>query len=392
MMSEPVYITGIGCVLPGATGHAELRTLLGLPDSQVDRAPPDCTSPLAAIGEFDSSRWVRPIKARRMNRIGLLATVAAHLALESAGIPDDGHLPETTGIALGTGLGCTRSIDEFFRQTLVDGPDLANPAIFSTSIPNAIASQVAMRLSIRGPNVTVSQREVSGEIALLLGMDWIRSGRAERVLVGGADEFSNFLPQHLAGLGQVAASGEPSCPFDQRSTGAAVGEGVTFLLLEGSGGKERRRARVTAGAMLGTPVPGETVDRSGTALRACIEDCRAESQASPGLVVCGASGDRDLDLAHARALRDFPGGEPPLITAPKGMFGESISSGVLAAAVGVIALTEAVAPGLPDLQDAIPECHGMNLPRAPTEDLELSSVLIAGIASGGAAAAIVLES
>jgi len=392
MKSEPVYITGIGCVLPGATGEAELRTLLSRPDSQVDHSHPDCTSPLASIGDFDSSRWVRPLTARRMNRIGILATAAAHLALESAGISADEPLPETTGIALGTGLGCTLSTDDFFRQTLIDGPTLANPALFSTSIPNAIASQVAMCLQVRGPNVTVSQREVSGEIALVLGVDWIQSGRAERVLVGGADEFSNFLPQHLAGLGQVAASGEPSCPFDKSSTGAAVGEGVTFLLLEGSGGKERSRARVTAGAMLGAPVPGEEVDRSGTALRACIQDCLRESGVSPDLVVCGASGDRDLDQAHARALQEFEGGGTPLITAPKWMFGESISSGVLAAAVGVIALTEGLAPGIVGLTDAILECEGLRLLRTPAENLDLRTTLIGGAASGGAAAAIVLQS
>lgn len=386
MNGEPVYITGIGCVLPGATGEAELRTLLVRPGSQVNLSPPDCGSPLASIGEFDSSRWIRPLKARRMNRIGILATAAAHLAAQSAGIADEA-LPETTGLVLGTGLGCTLSVDDFFRQMLIDGPNLANPAVFSTSIPNAIASQVAMNLSIQGPNVTVSQREVSGEIALLLGMDWVRSGRARRVLVGGADEFSSFLPHHLAGLGQVAFLGEPTCPFDATSTGTAVGEGVTFLVLEGRAGAARAKARLMVGAGLGTPIQGEVVDRSGTALSECIQSVVEET---PGLVVCGASGDRNLDLAHAHALVELAAGRELPITAPKSIFGESLSSGVLATAIGVIALTAGIAPGIPGLGDAIPECQGLHLLRAPETDLDLSSVLIAGTAAGGTAAAIVI--
>ena len=391
MTSEPVYVTGIGCVLPGATGETELAALLRRPGSQVNPSPAGCPYPLASVGDFDSSPWIRPLKARRMNRIGIMATAAAHLALQSANLSAEGARSETTGIALGTGLGCTLSIDEFFRQMLTAGPNLADPAVFATSIPNAIASQVALALKIAGPNVTVSQREVSGEAALLLGADWIKSGRAERVLVGGADEFSNLLPQHLAGLGQVATAGRSCCPFDRESTGAAVGEGVTFLMLEGRGGAARARARLSAGILLGVPFPGDEVDSSGRALRECIRICLKESGTRPDLVVSGASGDRDLDLAHARALTMRGGARPPWITAPKSIFGESLSSGVLAAAIGVIALTDRTAPGIAGLGDALPECEGLHLLRAPETGLEVSTVIVAGSAAGGTAAALVLQ-
>ncbi len=387
-MSEPVYVTGIGCVLPGATGEAQLKAVLGRSDSLARPSTLGCDSKAASIGEFDPSPWIRPIARRRMNRIGILATAGAHLALESAGIDIAELVPETTGIALGTGLGCTQSIDDFFRQMMIDGRALANPAIYPTSVPNAIASQVALNLKIGGPNVTVSQREVSGEAALLLGVDWIRSGRAKRVLVGGADELSPLLPQHLTGLGQVAGARDPSCPFDRLSAGAAVGEGVTFLLLEGREGKPRTRARVTAGALLGSPVPADTVDRSGLALYQCIEEVGSRID----LVVCGASGYRDLDLAHAQALRKLPGGSEPLITAPKSIFGESLSCGVLAAAIAVIALSQGTAPGIAGLGEALDECDGLHLLRAPRTDLAISTALVAGSASGGAAAAVVLQS
>ncbi len=387
-MSEPVYVTGIGCVLPGATGEAQLKAVLGRSDSLVRPSTLGCDSRAAAIGDFDPSPWIRPIARRRMNRIGILATAAAHLALESAGIGVTELRPETTGIALGTGLGCTQSVDEFFRELMVEGRALANPAIYSTAVPNAIASQVALRLKLGGPNVTISQREVSGEAALLLGADWIRSGRAKRVFVGGADELSPLQPQHLASLGRIAGARDPSCPFDCSSTGAAVGEGVTFLLLEGREGEPRARARVTAGALLGSPVPADTVDGSGIALGQCIEEAGGKID----LVVCGASGYRDLDLAHAHALRNLPGGTEPLITAPKSIFGESLSSGVLAAAIAAIALSQGTAPGIVGLGEALGECDGLHLLRAPQTDLEISTALVVGAASGGAAAAVVLQS
>jgi 3-oxoacyl-[acyl-carrier-protein] synthase II len=157
--------------------------------------------------------------ARRIDRLSGLSLLAAHLALQDAGLTLVG---ERTGLVLATGYGASRSTGEFL-DSLIDGTDLgASPTAFAGSVHCSAASQVSIGLGIRGPTLTVTQFELSCGEALRVAGRWLASRRVDTVLVGAADEVSATVGicwQRLtAGLMPAAA--------------AAPGEGAAFLVLQ----------------------------------------------------------------------------------------------------------------------------------------------------------------
>jgi act minimal PKS ketosynthase (KS/KS alpha) len=352
-----VLVTGIGCVMPGAAGRAEFVRALEEGESRLVPDPEGRDLNVALVETADPEKRVPIGKRRRMNRVGLFATAAALDALADAGLGKADLDPERTGIVVGTGLGCSASVGELYREVLRLGPADANPAIFPTGVPNAIASQVALVLALGGPNVTVSQREVSGEAALALGAEWIRDARADRVLVGGVDELTDHLADYLTGLGVAAPSGAAVRPFAEVSAGAGVGEGAMFLVLEGDGASGRAMARIRGWSIRATPVGTSCLDGSGDSLAEAISACVFEP---PSLVVAGANGHRPTDLAHLVGIdRGLSGADVPAL-AIKEQFGESLSRGVAAAAAASLRVEE-------------------------------GSILVAGTAHGGTSVALVLD-
>src|SRR5258707_2646715 len=83
-----------------------------------------------------------------------------------------------------------------------------------------------------------------GANAILLGAAWIRTGRAHRVLAGGADGLCRLTFTGFNALGAVALD---ACrPFDRRRMGLGLGEGAAFLVLESETSAKARGAIVLA--------------------------------------------------------------------------------------------------------------------------------------------------
>ena len=139
---------------------------------------------------------------------------------------------------------------------------------------NAMAAQVAIALSVRGPVLTLNEVDVAGELAVARACALLAEGRVRAVLAGGSDEMSPILYRELGRLGLMSQTdpGPEGCrPFDRRANGTVLGEGATFLLLETCGrGPRARRARLRRAGRrgLGKPrgarprVPGSPAARS----------------------------------------------------------------------------------------------------------------------------------
>jgi len=173
-------------------------------------------------------RFVDKRGLRRIDHFSRLALLGAHLALEDAGLPELDR----------TRLGLIVATTFAFLDTVLDGGDaLASPTHFSSSVHNAAAAHTAILLGITGPNLTVSQFEMSVPSALSAAQGWLAEGRVDAVLFGGVDEACavlrycrhRFFP-------------EPSDlirPFDFDRQSAIPGEGAAFFLLTAKSGKAR---------------------------------------------------------------------------------------------------------------------------------------------------------
>ena len=228
-MSAPIAIRGIGVIGGFGTGVEALRGALtgspaALATSDGGEGDPGCRrADTAALDGFVDRKALR-----RMDTISRLAILGACLALRDAGIdrPD-----ERMGVALSTGYGPSGTTLAFLDSFIDSGDACSSPTSFSSSVHNAPAANLSTLLGVTGPNLSVSQFEVSASSALLTALLWLEEGRVDRVLVGGVDEYGDVLGYCWKRL--FGEPGAPPClPLETRRQTARPGEGCAFLLLE----------------------------------------------------------------------------------------------------------------------------------------------------------------
>jgi Beta-ketoacyl synthase, N-terminal domain len=165
------------------------------------------------------ARWYdKPARLQRMDRLCALALVAADGALVDAGAPRlDG---ERTAVVFGSAYGCHATNEDYYRGLLREGPAGASPRLFAYTLPSSPAGEISIHYGIRGPATTAAPGWHAGLAALAEGVQHLRSGRADRVLVVAAEVATELL---------------------KRLTGGSVRDASAAVLLGREG-----RARITA--------------------------------------------------------------------------------------------------------------------------------------------------
>jgi hypothetical protein len=118
-------------------------------------------------------------------------------------------------------------------------------------MPNGPAAWVGLDLGAKAGVHAMASACATGAEALALGLDIIRSGRADVVVAGGTESVIHPLP--LAGFASMRAmstrNDEPqkaSRPWDKARDGFVLGEGAAILVLERAEHAAARGARVYA--------------------------------------------------------------------------------------------------------------------------------------------------
>lgn len=293
-------------------------------------------SPAARIGPFTTEPELAKGKARRLDRGSQYAMVAARQCLADAGYTMAGH-EERTGILFGTGSAGAGPLTEFERQ-MADSPESASPFLFPNTVSNAPASQVAIELGIKGPNVTITQKDPAPLNALFYGRMLLADGRADALLVGAADEWN--LDYHLA-YERVRATRTASRP------GFVLGEGAAALLVEDEAAAAARGARVLARVVSvvsrGAPVSPQRRLADPSTLAAVVGAALAEAGVSPrdvGLVHLSRNGVPTTDAAEEAALAAVFGLALPRTAAIKESLGENPAIAAVQLALAADALHE----------------------------------------------------
>jgi 3-oxoacyl-[acyl-carrier-protein] synthase II len=197
-------------------------------------------------------------------RIARLAVAAADAAVRDAGRPFD-HAARRAGVVVATGTGVFEH-DELFgacagtrasRQVDTDWATLvanlrrsARPDMLRRRSPGSVPAGLAERFGLEGPVMSVMTACAGGTHAVGDALRWIRSGRADVVLAGGAD--SEVTPMGVASfslLGALSKLESPeraSRPFDGARDGFVLGEGAAMLILEEREHALARGARIYA--------------------------------------------------------------------------------------------------------------------------------------------------
>lgn len=191
--SPRIVITGAGVLIPGADTPAALVA------GPTPGAEP--VSPEHVVGKKG---------LRYKDRATQLAYGLALKALRDAGLLDEDGRPtvpaESLGVVASSNFGnldtVTRALDTIHTET-VSG---TSPMDLPNASSNVIASSVAIRFGLRGPNLMVCNGATSGLDALHWAATVLAAGRAERILVIGVEP-DNDTVRRLLGEGRAGVDG-----------------------------------------------------------------------------------------------------------------------------------------------------------------------------------------
>lgn len=241
-MRKRVVVTGLGCVSP--VGNTTKDTWQALLEGKSGAAPITTfdasahkTKFAAEVKGFDAAALFGTRDARKMDRFTQFATAATLEAMTQSGLKVDEANRDRIGILIGTGIGGIGSLLEQYDIMRERGPERVSPFLIPMMISDGAAGNIAIRLGVRGPNMSLATACASGTNALGEAAEMIRRGAADVMIAGASEAAINAIA--MAGMNSMTAlstrNDEPlraSRPFDKDRDGFMMGEGAGVLILE----------------------------------------------------------------------------------------------------------------------------------------------------------------
>ena len=336
--------------------------------------------------------------ARKSDRCTQMALHAANQAWKQAGV-GGAYSPERMGIIIGSSRGPIEKIEESFER-LHRGTVM--PTLSAQSSMGSISGTLAQSFGLKGPGAVVSATCASAAFAIGLAAEQILLGKADAVLVGGAE-----APLHAVVLAQLQASGvlgshaeaAQACrPFDVTRNGMVLGEGSAFLVIESAQLAARRGAKPLAnltGWSMSTDSSGRTgMHKDGSSVAHAMREALDLAQLSPrdiGYVNAHGSGTVLNDFAEASALTELFGERGVPCSSTKPVTGHCLgATPALAAILCVEALRRQQLPPAVNCAQPDPQCP-VQLVTPPTPRAPFTSVLSNAIGFWGYHASLIFS-
>jgi 3-oxoacyl-[acyl-carrier-protein] synthase II len=375
MSRTRVLVTGLGATSPvggnvATTWEAMLSGQSGVDVLKHDWAGQLATQ-IAAEVAVDPKDVLDRVKARRLDRSGQLALVAAVEAWADAGLDTaEGTDPERVAVALASGIGGIQTLLSNYDALLAKGPRRVSPLAIPMLMPNGPAANIGLTIGAKAGVHTPVSACASGNEAIALGVDLIRLGRADVVLVGGTEAAVHALP--MAAFGQMMAlskrNDDPtraSRPWDKGRDGFVLGEGAACLVLESEEHAKARGAKIYA-EVLGAGITADAhdiaqPDPSGQGGSRAMSMAMRESGLEPGDIVhinAHATSTPLGDIAEGLMIHAVLGSaaDRVVVTSTKSMTGHLLGgAGALESIATILALHDRVVPPTINLDDRDPE-------------------------------------
>jgi 3-oxoacyl-[acyl-carrier-protein] synthase II len=345
---QRLAITGLGIVSPFGIGRGAFTAALHDASESSRRVftaahavltdPRFAHAQLAEVPDFDAAQYLGDKGLRNLDRATKMLVVAAKLALEDAGLKEDGAFTsvpaERVGICAATAYGSLDSITEINRVAELEHPRYLNPSRFPNTVINAAAGYVSIWEGLEGPNVTVVDGNCGGADVVLTAETHLSCDRADALLVGGFEVLNEPLYLAFEKLGVVSEGDDISSPGVVASRGTHLGEGAALMVVEPLEMARERGASVMAelvgfGSAFEPPVSEAQLVHASyaaveRAVRAALRDADLEP-ADVDLVVCAESGVNLMDLAEEEGLARVFGSELATV-ASKSLWGETFGA------------------------------------------------------------------
>lgn len=408
-MGMEVFITGIGAVSPlGMTARESFSAAVagksGISTPELFNA--ELTQIFAAgqVKDFTPEPYVNKREAKRMARFTQMAIVAAAQAWEEAGLKPEEYDPERVGVVLGSGMGGLDVICEQYAELVNNGPRSVSSFFIPKAIVNTTAGLIAIRYGLNGPCYSIVTACASGADAIGHAYYAVREGRADAMLVGGAE--SVMIELAVQGFHQMGALTESndvtraSIPFDKERQGFVIGEGAAFLLLESEASVKKRGAK-PIGTLAGyaqtcdahhITAPQPEGKQAARAMAEAIRDAGITKEQIGYINAHGTSTPLN-DATESAAIESCFGeyAKALKVSSTKSMTGHMLgAAGAFEAVLSLLALNEGVAPPTIGLQEEDEVCR-LNYVKGTAQKLDSDYALSNSFGFGGHNSCLVLK-
>jgi 3-oxoacyl-[acyl-carrier-protein] synthase II len=363
MTSQRIVVTGLGATSPvggdvPSTWAALLAGTSGAAVLTEDWAE-ELPVRIAARVAVEPLEVLDRVKARRLDRSGQFALIAALEAWADSGLTDTTVDPERLGVAIASGIGGVTTLLANYDALRDKGPRRVSPLSIPMLMPNSPAANVGLAIGAKAGVHTPVSACASGNEAISHGIDMIRLNRADVVVVGGTEAAIHPLP--LAAFAQMMAlskrNDDPqraSRPWDIDRDGFLLGEGAAVLVIESAEHAAARGATVYA-EVAGAGITADShdiaqPDPEGLGATRAIKRALEEADLAPRDIAhinAHATSTPQGDIAECLAIISALGGEIDhvVVTSTKSMTGHLLGgAGALESVATILALRDKMVP------------------------------------------------
>jgi 3-oxoacyl-[acyl-carrier-protein] synthase II len=271
---------------------------------------------------------------------------------------------------------------------------------------NSASGIVAMAYGAKGPNLTISTACSSSAHALGQALHTIREGRADVVIVVGAD--ASITPLVFAGFCSLRAlstkyNDQPekaSRPFDRARDGFVMGEGAGALILESAAHARKRKARIYAevsgyaatSEAYHMVIPREDGEEVAMTMRLALTDA-GTTPAQVDYINAHATSTSIGDAVEAKAIRRLfkSRADKIAVNATKSLIGHTLgAAGALGGVASVLAIHTGQIHPTANYDDPDPAC-ALDGIRRTVQERKVKTALINAFGFGSNNAAVVLK-
>jgi 3-oxoacyl-[acyl-carrier-protein] synthase II len=317
----------------------------------------------AQVRGIDFARLPRVPHWRRLGRCDLLGLWAAAEAIQEARLLERNFSPQRIAIVLGAGAGGVLEAERYRRQ-LYSGRVKPRPSLLLPFPACNLSDVIGNGYGFCGPRSTIATACSSSATAIGYAADLIRSGRADVVLVGGAESLSELT---FSGFNALRSVDRTTCrPFDRLREGLVLGEGAALLVIES---QERAAADGMAGygTVLGYGICADayhmtTPDPTGEGPQRSMALALAHAgidAASVDYINAHGTGTPVNDRTETLAIRKLVGrrADSLPVSSTKSAHGHCLgAAGAVEAAATLLALYHGVLPPTLHLDASDPDC------------------------------------
>ncbi|PCJ95423.1 MAG: beta-ketoacyl synthase [Flavobacteriaceae bacterium] len=343
-MNSPISITAISSISPLGislvdawekymdNGHCLSQHEFSNVLTWVAELPDDAKKKIKALRLSDT-------KYKNLDNSVLYALYASRKAIETAGW----NAADNFGINIGSSRGATSLFEKYHKEFLDNNKTsvLSSP---TTTLGN-ISSWVAHDLGTMGPDVSHSITCSTALHALLNGIAWLKSGMANKFLVGGSE--APLTPFTIAQMKALKIytnnKGEYPCSaldMEKTKNTMVLGEGASIACLEN--GKTKNALAVVVGIGYATETLEHNISISSDAQcfqRSMKMALGAIKPEEVDVIVLHAPGTIKGDMSEKKAIEKVFCNKTPSLTTNKWKIGHTFgASGMLSLELAVLML------------------------------------------------------